>query len=187
MIIALSRGQIFAGCSRDSSAVWSRHRSWSPSKTILVMKVFLPFCDRLVGCDRSGLQVQKRHWQRFSCGTHTTTFQWSKWSVRSLFFQLSVFTNHYQHRLNWPRWKKEACFWTLYVVSTKRSLSNKFIIQGIRCNSGRSARAHGQPRLCTSVGSIRGERRRSGVLLWGNRARIRMFHVSTWNVLELLL
>ena len=34
--------------------------------------------------------------------------------------------NHHQHRLNWPRWKKEACFWTLYVVlSTKRPLPNK--------------------------------------------------------------
>jgi hypothetical protein len=94
------------------------------------------------------------------------------------------YLNHYQHRLNWPRWKKEACFWTLYVVlSTERPLSNKFIIQDIRCISGRRTRAHGQPRLCTSVGSIRDKRRRSGVLLWVTRARIRMFHVSTWKLL----
>ena len=92
------------------------------------------------------------------------------------------FSNHYQHRLNWPRWKKEACFWTLYVVlSTKRPLSNEFIIQDIRCISGRGTRPLGQPRLCASVGAIRGKHRRSVVLLWVNRARISMFHVSIWN------
>ena len=90
------------------------------------------------------------------------------------------YLNYYQHRLNWSRWKKEACFWTLYVVlSTEKPLTNKFIIEGIRCIPGRGTRAHGQPRLFTSVGSIRGKRRRSGVLLWVNRPRIRMFHVST--------
>jgi hypothetical protein len=96
------------------------------------------------------------------------------------------YLNRHQHRLNWPRWKKEACFWTLYYVVfyTERILSNKFIIQGIRFNSGRGTRAHGRPRLCTSVDWIRGKRRRSGLLLWVNRARISMFHVSTWNLLE---
>ena len=100
----------------------------------------------------------------------------------SSFYPLNwPFSNHYRHRLNWPRWKKEACFWTLYVVlSTERPLSNKFITQDIRCSSGRGTRAFGQPRLCASVEAIRGKHRRSVVLLWVNRVRIGMFHVSIW-------
>ena len=93
--------------------------------------------------------------------------------------------NHYQDRLNWPRWKKEACFWTLYVVlSIERLLPN---IQGIRYIPGRGTLTHGQPRLCTSVASIWGKRRRSGVLLWVGVARTGMFHVSTWNLFDLLV
>ena len=40
------------------------------------------------------------------------------------------YLNYYQHRLNWPRWKKEACFWTLYVqcVVYWRALHNNYII-----------------------------------------------------------
>ena len=44
------------------------------------------------------------------------------------YFLNQPFSDHYQHRLNWPRWKKEACFWTLYVVlSTKRPFSNELL------------------------------------------------------------
>ena len=86
MIIILSRGQIFAGCSRDSAAVWSGRRSWSASKATLVWVPFLLwFCDHL-GCDRSSLQVQKRRWQRCSCDTRTATLPRPKWSVRFLLF-----------------------------------------------------------------------------------------------------
>ena len=101
--------------------------------------------------------------------------------IRTFLMLLSIsYLNDYQHRLNWPRWKKEACFWTLYVVLSKeRPLPNNFIIQGNHFKPGRGTRVHGRPRLCTSVGSIRGKRRRSGVLLWINHARTRMFHVST--------
>jgi hypothetical protein len=97
-----------------------------------------------------------------------------------------LYLNHYQHRLNWPRWKKEACFWTLYIVlSAERPLPNKLItIQGIHFKPGRCTRAHGRPRLFNSVGRIRGKRRRSGVLLWINLARTRILHVSTLSLLS---
>ena len=69
----------------------------------------------------------------------------------------------------------------------KDPLLNKFIIQRINFNTGRGTRAYGRPRLCTSVGSIWSKHRRSVVRLWRNDDRTSMFHVSTWDLLELLV
>ena len=50
-----------------------------------------------------------------------------------VYYSLNNHLNHYQHRLNWPHWKKQACFWTLYVCFIyQRALDGNlnFIIPG---------------------------------------------------------
>lgn len=82
-------------------------------------------------------------------------------------------------RLNWPRWRKEACFWTLYVdFDVGVSSNSSTYYQGLCRHSRWSTVPNGWTWLRSFVQSIWSERGRGGLFIRLDSTGLRMLHVT---------